>query len=196
MKRIDVQEQGFTLLEAVVVIGIIAVLMGAAMFGSATVLPQYRANTAQDLIVSALRQARFAAITQRRNVQVWISQTPSAPDQTQSINYQVLPAGTEQPSPPVSLFLPQGTQFVVEPDLPDTPMAFGNSAPVYIGNLPGGPLVMMFQPTGAFTDQNNAILNGTIFLGMSAQPATARAVTIMGGIGAINHYSWNGTQWQ
>jgi len=196
MRPANNQESGFSLVEVVFVLGLLLVILSYSVFQCMSSMSSFKANAAQDLVVSAFRQARLISITQRRNVQVWIDQKPSGPGQVQSIYYQVLPAGTEQPQPPVSLPLPPGTLMVLEPGIPDTPMAFGNSAPVYIGNIAGGPPIMEFQPNGEFTDPNDGLLNGTIFIGVPDQPSTARAVTIMGGIGCVDHYAWTGTEWQ
>jgi hypothetical protein len=139
--------------------------------------------------------ARGLAISQRRTVQVWIDQTFSGPGGTQQVKYQVQAAAqtAEVPGPIVAMPLPAPVQFMLEAGVPDTPMAFGNAAAVFIGNTSGGPVIMQFNPTGTFTDNTGtAILNGTIFLGMTGQVSTARAVTIMGGTGRVRQYTWNG----
>ena len=93
--------------------------------------------------------------------------------------------------------LPGGTQFVLEAGVPDTPMEFGDSAAVNFEDAEGDTSITQFQftPTGAFTDANNNILNGTIFTGVPNNPGTARAVTIMGGAGNVQRFSWTGTEW-
>jgi len=88
---------------------------------------------------------------------------------------------------------------VLETGVPDTPMKFGNSAAVYIGNPPtaGGPTFMQFNPQGTFTDNNGSLLYGTIFIGIPSRVATARAVTIMGGTGRVRPYTYIGNNvWQ
>ena len=195
MRRIRKQENGFSLLEAVVVIGIMMVMMGFAIFKSTSMMPNYKADSALDVVVSTLRQARQTAITQRRDVEVWIDQTFSGTDQVQHINYQVVAISGDQPQPLVSVGLPRGSQMVLEPGVPDTPMGFGNNSAVYIGNVGGGPPVMKFRSTGAYTDPVYSPLNGTIFIGVPSQAFTARAVTIMGGTGRVRPYTWTGTTW-
>lgn len=196
MRRTNNQESGLSLLEVVCVLGLMGTLLSFSIFRGMSTIYSYKANAAQDLVLSAFRQARLISITQRRDVQVWIVQAPTGPGQVQSINYQVVPAGNEPQQQPVSFLLPQGTQMVLETGVPDTPMAFGNSAPVYIGNVPGGPPIMEFHPTGEFTDSNNSLLNGSVFIGVPGQSSTARAVTILGGIGCVDHFTWTGTHWQ
>ncbi len=184
-------EAGFTLLEGLIVIGIMMVLTGMAIVGSRGTLQTYRANAALDTVSSQLRVARQISISQRRWVQITIDQVGN------TISYQVLPpntAGTtEQPGPLITVPLPAQTSFMLEAGVPDTPMAFGKNAPVYIGNLSGGPAGMRFTPTGTFSDStNNNPINGTIFIGMANQPSTARAVTMMGSTGRIRPYTYTG----
>jgi type II secretory pathway pseudopilin PulG len=198
MRRTKKQDNGFTLLESVVVLGIMMVMMSFAIFKSTSIMPNYKADAAQDVVVSTLRQARQLAITERRDVQVWFDQGFSGPGQVQHINYQVVTILGDQPQPQVSVGLPIGTQFVLE-SVPDTPMGFGANAAIYIGSngamVGGGPPIMKFRSTGSFTDSVYSPLNGTIFVGVPNQAFTARAVTIFGGTGRVRPYSWTGSTW-
>jgi len=178
-----------------VVVGIIFIIAAFAIFQSTGTMASYRANAAQELVFSQLRVARGLAISQRRTVQVWIDQSFSGPGGTQQVKYQVQAAAqtNELASPIVAVPLPGPVQYLLEAGVPDTPMAFGNTAAVFIGNTSGGPPIMQFNPTGTFTDNTGtAILNGTVFLGIPGQASTARAVTIMGGTGRVRQYTWNG----
>ena len=195
MKKLNRREQGFSLIELVVVVAVMFIVAAFAIFQSMGSMASYKANAAQDVVFSQLRVARGLAISQRRTVQVWIDQTFSGPGGTQQVKYQVQAAAqtAEVPGPIVAMPLPAPVQFMLEAGVPDTPMAFGNAAAVFIGNTSGGPVIMQFNPTGTFTDNTGtAILNGTIFLGMTGQVSTARAVTIMGGTGRVRQYTWNG----
>lgn len=203
MRKPIPNERGFTLLESVVVIGIMMVLMGIAVIQSFGSMESYQANSAQDVVVSQLRVARQLAITQRRSVQVWIDNAPESIDNRYHVKYQIQPAPQtkEVAGPIVSVPIPGATQFVLEPGVPDTPMNFGNTAAVYIGNPPvaGGPPIMQFNSTGTFTDNTgNTLLYGTVFIGIPKQPNSARAVTIMGGTGRVRAYNYagTGTGWQ
>ena len=189
------REQGFSLIEMVVVVAIIFIISAFAIFQGTGLMSSMKANAAQDTVFSQLRVARGLAISQRRTVQIWIDQTFSGPGGAQQIKYQVLAAAqtNEVSGPIVAVPLPGPVQYLLETGVSDTPMAFGNAAPVYIGNTSGGPAIMQFNPTGTFTDNTGtAVLNGTIFLGIPGQVGTARAVTIMGGTGRVRQYTWNG----
>jgi type II secretory pathway pseudopilin PulG len=198
MRRARKQENGFSLVESLVVIGIMMIMMSFAIFRSTNIMPNYKADTAQDVVVSCLRQARQLAITQRRDVQVSIDQSFTGPNQVQHINYQVVAIAGDLPQAQISVALPVGTQFVLE-GVGDTPMGFGNSAAIYIGSngamVSGGPPIMKFRSTGSFTDSVYSPLNGTIFIGLPNQAFTARAVTIFGGTGRVRPYTWTGSVW-
>jgi type II secretory pathway pseudopilin PulG len=184
-------ERGFTLLESLVVIGIMMVLVVIAIAGSMGSMQNYQANAALDTVTSQLRVAREISITQRRWVQITFDQVG------QTISYQVLPPPgtnvTELPGPVITVPLPPKTAFMLEPGVPDTPMGFGNLAPIYIANVSGGVAGMAFTPTGMFSDSTyNNPISGTIFVGIAGQPNSARAVTILGSTGRIRPYTYIG----
>lgn len=186
-------EQGFSLLETLIVVGVMFILAGITLIKSFGTMESYRANAAMDVVSSQLRVARQLAISQRRNVLVTFN-TSASP---QTISYAVqagqgVNSGANGPT--ITMPMPNQTQFVMETGVPDTPMAFGTcsgTSPVCIGS--GCCLSAYFTPTGQFTDQYGiTVYNGTIFLGIPSQPATARAVTIMGNTGRVRPYTFIG----
>ena len=186
------REQGFTLLESLIVIAIMLILMAMAVVGSMGSMQNYKANAALDVVSSQLRVARQISISQRRNVQITFDLVGN------TVSYQVQPppqpGTTELPGPVITVPLPPQTSFMLEAGVPDTPMAFGNIAPVYIGGLSGGPAKMWFTPTGTFVDgTSNSTINGTIFVGMTGRPPTARAVTVFGSTGRVRPYTYSGS---
>jgi len=196
MRHKQSNEQGFTLLETLIVIGIMFILASITIFKSFGTMENYQANSAMDIVAGQLRVARQLAISQRRLVQVQIllNTTP------QKITYQVkarLGVPGDADGPVISMPLPNNTKFVAENGLPDTPMGFGTcsgASPVCIGGVAGGPTTMYFTSTGQFgADQlGSTVYNGTIFIGIPNQPATARAVTIMGSTGRVRPYTFVG----
>jgi prepilin-type N-terminal cleavage/methylation domain-containing protein len=183
-------EKGFSLLETLIVVLIALIVLGMAVIGIQTSLGNYKADAAADVVSSQLRAARETAIVRRRWVQVTFN-TVSVPPQ---ITYTVIPLNGEIAPPAATLPLSTGSQFYVFPGLPDTPMGFGNTSPIYIGGVSGGPPFMYFSTTGAFVSNPNpfATINGTIFVGTPNQVNTARAVTILGATGRVRTYYWSG----
>src|SRR5271170_6375199 len=120
MKKIDRREKGFTLLEAVLVIGIIFVISGIAIVQSFGSTENYVAGSAMDIVVSQLRVARGLAISQRRSVQVTFNQT-TVP---YSISYQIQPApGSKEALGTLNTaVLPNSALFLMETGVPNTPM--------------------------------------------------------------------------
>jgi len=195
MKRRFHSQRGFTLLETILTIGIMMTLAAIAIMQSFGSTQSYSANSAMDTAVAQLRVARQLAITQRTNVKVSFVSGGG----TNQVQYQVLaqPNTNEANGPVITTTFPSQAQFMVTGGVPDTPMNFGNSAAIYIGNVSGGPATMEFTSTGQFTDATGFnTLNGTLFIGVpGGQATTARAVTIMGGTGRVRQYSWTGKNW-
>jgi hypothetical protein len=185
-----------------IVISVMLVLSGMAMYHSFGTTESYRANSALDTVVSQLRVARQVAISQRRPVAITLVLNPTAPAQ-QSIAYQMIETASADVSAANtggngrvnSTALPAQTQFLLEAGVPDTPMAFGMCGPVCIAGVSGGPPTgMYFSPTGQFSSDEAGLLpiNGTIFIGIPNHPETARAVTILGSTGRVRPYTYAG----
>jgi len=205
-KRTKRAENGFSLMEMVVVLGLAFTVMAFAVMKTAGTSQNARANSATDAVISQLRQARELAIAKRRNVQVQFT----APNQIQ-ITVLTLP-GEAIPAAIAPTFLNDnvggGLTFTVFSTLPDTPMGFGNSTAINLQQpTGGGAWTCMFTTSGAFAGTaqsaaslyqatNNNPVNASIFLGITGKPSTARAVTVFGATGRVRSYYWNGTSWQ
>jgi type II secretory pathway pseudopilin PulG len=205
-KRTKRTQEGFSLLEMVVVVGLAFTVMCFAVMNTVNSTANSRANSAMDSVVSQLRQARELAIAKRRNVQVQFT----APNQMQT-TILTLPGEPIPPAFPVVKLndgAAGGLNFYLFPTLPDTPMNFGNSTPINLQQpTGGGAWTVMFSTSGSFcgTAQSAANLyqattnnpvNASIFLGVSGKINTARAVTIFGATGRVRSYNWSGSSWQ
>ena len=193
MRKIRRGEQGFSLLEGMIVVGIVMIMLGMALVQSYGSMESYRANAAMDTIVSQLRVARQLAISQRRNVSVSFNTTASP----QTITYQIIPNPGDIVQPgAVTVPISQLVHFSGVAGEPDTPMAFGTCAGAYgvcVANVSGGPPAMEFTSVGQFTDNTGVnTLNGTVFVVIPGQIATARAVTVMGSTGRVRSYTYVG----
>jgi prepilin-type N-terminal cleavage/methylation domain-containing protein len=191
-------QKGFSMIETVVVVGIICVVAGITVYQSFGTMESYEANTALNSVIGQLRVARQIAISQRRPVQVLI--TPVSTDHNlPRVSYTTDIAGaglaaqnTGGLAPSGYTVLPRQTQFLLEANVPDTPMNFGMCGPVCIGGVNGGPATMYFSPTGQFSQDTAGVipLNGTIFIGVPGRADTARAITILGGTGRVRPYTF------
>jgi len=181
-------QKGFSLLEILTGLAIISIILAMAIVNFGKMIPNAKANSAMDQMLYKLRSAREQAIAHRRNVQVQFVGT------NQITITEIWLTGTA-PLPSTYTF-EGGAQYTTFSGIPDSPMAFGNGAPVYFEGLSGGPPIMQFTTNGSFIDGGNTLVNGTVFLGIPGQAETARAVTILGATGRVREYHWDGSQWQ
>jgi hypothetical protein len=82
--------------------------------------------------------------------------------------------------------------------MPDTPDAYGNANPIEFESVANGPVGgMVFQSDGEFLDGATFLpINGTVFLGITGQQSTARAVTVLGTTGRVRGWKSTGaTAW-
>jgi type II secretory pathway pseudopilin PulG len=188
-QRVSRPQHGFSLLEGLIAVSIIMTVMGIALLNYSAILPNFKANSAMDQVLAQLRSARQRAISHRIEVQVKFVGT------NQMTFTEIWSVGVAPP--PTTITFEGGAQYMVIPSVPDTPMAFGNGAPIMFGGLAGGPPIMKFTTNGSFIDAGNTLVNGTVFLGLpGARPSTARAITVLGATGRVREYHYDGAQWQ
>jgi len=189
-KHVSERQRGFSLLEALVAISIIMIVSGMAIFNFSSVIPNHKANSAMDQVLSQLRSARAKAIAHRCEVQIQFVGT------NQLTISELWLKGN--PPAPTTVSFEGGATFMVFPGLPDIPAPynFGNSGPIFFGGSSTPPPIMKFTTNGSFIDGGNALMNGTVFLGIPGNPQTARAVSILGATGRVRQYHYDGTQWQ
>jgi type II secretory pathway pseudopilin PulG len=170
-------------------VAIIVVVLVTVFEAYANAYPAFRATTALNLLQAQLRQAREASIDQRRYVTVTFQGTAELVAVVDGINGA---ANTQL----FDYFLPEGLQFVLLTGVPDTPDAYGNSYAVnYACPSHTLPCTIIFQSDGSVQDGSSGSTNGSIFIGITGQPMTARAVTILSATGKIKGWSYNGTAW-
>ena len=187
MKSSSRPEAGFTLVELLVVVGLIGVLAGISVMMLPGAIVSAKADSGAARVVSVLRTAREQAIGQRRNVRV----TFTPPNQ---ILVERVKANAE-PGPATtvirSVMLEGGMEFRLFPGIPDPPDAFGNASASAFGLAN----TIAFTSEGWLVDQNGDPVNGTAFLGKPNLPLSARAVSIFGPTALIREWRWSGSQW-
>ena len=189
-QHVSRQPRGFSLLEALTAVAILMILAGMAIINFGSVLPNAKANSAMDQMLYQLRSGRARAIAHRREVQIQFVGT------NQLTISELWPTGI--PPAPTTVSFEGGASYMVFNGLPDIPAPynFGNASAVFFGGVTGGPPVMKFTTNGSFINGGNALVNGTVFLGIPGKTSTARAVSILGATGRIRQYHWDGVRWQ
>ncbi|HMB80365.1 MAG TPA: GspH/FimT family pseudopilin [Vicinamibacterales bacterium] len=178
-------QAGYSLMEMMVVVGVMGVITGIAVVTVSTSRQGLKGDGAMRVVMAQMTQARELAITQRRNMRLTFTGTSSV----QIVREEVPgPTLTTLSSVPFE----GGAQFLLVAGVPDTPDAFGNATAVYFS----GATEIKFGPDGTFVDQNGNQLNGSVFLSLANMKLSARAVTIMGSTGRVRAYKWDGSSWK
>lgn len=184
MRYAQRDQRGFTLIEIMMVIAILATVAGIAVGISPAMIREAKADSSIEQAVDVFRSAREVAISQRRNVMIQFIGNNALRTVRQNI-----------PGPGTTILrtvqLENRMQFMKTPGLPDTPDLFGNAQAVNFGPT----AQWMFTSEGTFVDNSGDILNGTLFLGIPDQINSARAVSVFGATALIRVWSWNGREW-
>lgn len=185
--------RGFSILELLVSVLVMGVMVAATLAEMQPTVQQFRANSGAYMVEGQMRLARQTAIAQRRDVILTFTGNNQA-----TLTIQNIPAGTTVLS---NFFLPPTVVFMQWAANGDTPDAFGDALPVCFNYSPApvgacsNPPVIQFQSDGTLIDANGNQLNGSIFLGVSNIPTTARAITILGATGQVRMYHATGSGW-
>jgi len=188
------KERGFTIIEMVVVIGIIMIILAMAVIELQPTVQQFRANAGMAQVKGAMRQAREIAISQRRTIVLQF-----VGNNTIQLFQVVEPGNVRAVNPFLTLPIENTVSFMTFAGEPDTPDAYGIPAVpagVEFGGVVGGPPIgMQFQSDGTFTDANGVPINGTIFMGITNIKTSSRAVTILGATGRVHAFYGTGLSW-
>jgi prepilin-type N-terminal cleavage/methylation domain-containing protein len=178
-------ESGFTLIEVMMAVMLIGILGSMAIFQIGSARPAFVADGAMRTVIGQLNLARETAVAQRRQVDVICDEDK----QVLRLIRRDLPEGTtllaETP-------FEGGVRYGLPDSLPlDTPDTFGKGTPVDFGAAQS----ISFNSDGMLIDGGGSPINGTIFLMLPKQTLSLRAVTVLGSIGRVRGYRWNGVAW-
>jgi prepilin-type N-terminal cleavage/methylation domain-containing protein len=178
-------ERGFTILELIVVVWIVGVLAAMAVLQIGTARPAMVADGAMRSVVGQLNLARETAVAQRRQVDIVCDQDK----QLLTLIRRELPTGSTVLA---ETRLEGGVRYDMPQTLPeDTPDGFGKGSPVAFGTAQ----TVSFSSDGMLIDGAGNPLNGTIFLMLPKVTGSLRAVTVLGSVGRVRGYRWNGRAW-
>lgn len=205
-RRANPVNRGFSVIEMLVVLGIIMILVGVAIPSIMSTLKEARSRAAAEQVVSMMRRAHEVAVD-RRNVVV-LTFTPGAGGTAKitfleeqrnvgpPVTYTAAPV-VNTPNPEV-VTLPYDMDFILPPSVPTimpdrfsaapatTATDFGYSAAVSGAGLS----TMYFQADGTVLRDSptGAVASGVIYVGRTNDQHGSRAVSILGQTGRVK--SW------
>jgi type II secretory pathway pseudopilin PulG len=197
------RRRGFSLIELMVVVGLIMVISAMALVAYLPTLQNARFDAAMRQVLEQLRQAREYSIENRRYVQVTFPTVVTAGGTLYEVvltqrNDLTVGAGTVNPvlsTTPIQA--PAQFTLVTAIDTPDNFSGGPPTGPIMFGGVSGGPVGgMLFQSDGELVNGTTfQAINGTVFVGFPAQNTSARAITVLGGTGRIRAWKGTGTTW-
>jgi len=177
--------RGFSLLEMMVVLGIVIIVAGISMMSLQPTLQAQRVTNAYNTTLMAMRQARDTAVAQRQTYYVTFTHNTIPPDTitiTQGANGLVIS----------TLQLPLDVAFQTLTGIPTaagtTPDGFGLGAAAidFDQKVAGGATnVIYFMPDGTGQDVAGNINNGVIYIARTGQLYSSHAITFWGTTGRI-----------
>ncbi len=184
VKRVD--QSGFSLLEAVAAIAIVAVIASAAVPGIESALRESRVQTALVSVVGEMRRARQLAMDQRRTHNV----TFTSP---RTLTVTRIETGGNPNVQVSQITLPSDVLFTRN-SISTEPDGFSTSA-VFTFCGSGGSV--NFTPQGAGVDGSTNLCNGVVYMGIAGRIETTRAVTLFGSTGRSKgfRYTKSGSTW-
>jgi prepilin-type N-terminal cleavage/methylation domain-containing protein len=184
--RASRSEAGFTLIEVMMVVMLIGIVMSMALFQIGYARPGIVADGGMRTVMAQLNLARDTAVAQRRLVDLEFDEV----NHIKRVVRRDLPQGTT-----VLATTPfeGGVRFGLPAGLnTDTPEKFGLDGPPIAF---GAAQTIRFNTEGMLVDGSGNPLNGTVFLMIPENVGSARAVTVLGSVGRVRGYRWNGTIW-
>jgi prepilin-type N-terminal cleavage/methylation domain-containing protein len=182
---------GFTLVEMVMVVAILAILSGVAIGVSQTMVNNAKGQAGAQQLSAFLKRTREMAVSRRRNIEIAFT-APNVVSTQQRGVPPVPPGPMPAPTPLETLRLEGRVEFRLF-STGDTPDAFAPS-PTTAVNI-GTTLPILFTSEGQLVDANGDPINATIFMGQPGQIGTANALTVLGTTALIRTWRWDGSRW-
>jgi prepilin-type N-terminal cleavage/methylation domain-containing protein len=199
-------QAGFSLVEVMIVTGIMGVITGIAVLTISSTKQALIGDGAMRVVLAQMNQAKELAITQRRNMDVTFINGNSV-----QVLREEVPAGTQTSLSSIpfegSLKFQRITgvpDLNVAGNVPNTNELASVPSPSLVPIVPNPNAVafgnattqLRFAPDGTFVDQDGIPANGTLFVALANQSLSSRAIAIFGSTGRIRAYRWDGKNWR
>jgi prepilin-type N-terminal cleavage/methylation domain-containing protein len=194
----DRRMRGFSLMETMMVVGIILIMSAITFISLQPALQDARVNSAYDTTLSQLRMARQRSIEERKQYIVCIGNaaplgaaTPLGAPNAQSIQLFRWDAGTAIAAAVQisTVQLPQNVNFQTVSGFPSTgPDQFGSGSVAIDldqGVAGGNKQQVMFLPDGSARDTLGNLNNGVIYIARPGSLYSGKAITLFGSTGRI-----------
>jgi prepilin-type N-terminal cleavage/methylation domain-containing protein len=209
--RVRHSERGFSLLEIMMVVALILVMGSITFMSLIPALKAQRVVNAYNTTLSAMRQARDNAISQRSSYSVTFASSSGVNTITVA---PTLTGGFQGQQSTVVYNLPSDVGFYADPVLAATAPPDGYGAGLlaidfgYTANgNNGGQATLYFCPDGSAQDAENGAGNclgsvdgGVVYIARSGETLSSRAITLWGSTGRVRGWrlypkSGGGYQW-
>jgi len=177
------QRKGFSLIEVLVLVGLIAIGATVALVQMRSSIMVLDADKASNTVMNQLKYARQIAVDQRKDVRIEFMGT-------NRIKVTRTDTGGANPTVMSDVTLPTGFVFGLPSGPPDTPDGYGNATPVFFNAEATG----SFLGDGTFVSDAGLLVNGTVFT-IGGNNGTARAITLSGASGRLRQYYLQGNTW-
>lgn len=186
---------GFTLIESAMVVSILLVLVGVALFQVQPTLRQARADAAAAYVKNQIRSARQRAIDERRNYKMTFV-APATINLFQG-TYDA-PSNSTVYALVSSIDLPDGMLFELPSVAPaSSPDGFDDAYAIDFSVLNSTPTdSIILRPDGSIFSTNDVTTgptNGTVFMALATDPNSARAVSVFGATGRVKAWRISGS---
>ena len=199
---------GFSLVEMLIVVGVVIILLAAAIIEIKPILMASRADSAVAYTENQMRLARERAIDERRLMRL----TFTAPrtifmefqftDSTGAVTYAPVTLQAGQTGAGITM-LPNDVQFQTPPSPPATPPdnigAQNNAFDFFCAGTACAGTILYFNPDGSIVNSTNDPVQGVVYMGRPSDPLSSRAVSFFGPTGKVKAWRYlkpsSGKKW-